>query len=111
VSGKKPSDSVNGVKAKLLADQETRKRGLLQGGPFVLVLSRKRGERIVVPQCRVTITVCGIRGNTVRLAIAAPEEIDIYREEVWRDQQGQRLAAKRSRGLRPAPTTTEGVSR
>ena len=50
----------------------------------MLVLSRKRGERIVVPQCRLTITVQAIHGNSVRLAIAAPDEIEVYREEIWR---------------------------
>jgi carbon storage regulator len=50
----------------------------------MLVLARKLGERIVVPQCGLTITVSAIDGNKVRLAIAAPAEIDVYREEVWR---------------------------
>jgi carbon storage regulator CsrA len=50
----------------------------------MLVLGRKLGEQIVVPQCRLTITVSAIKGNTVRLAIAAPAEIGVYREEVWR---------------------------
>jgi carbon storage regulator CsrA len=50
----------------------------------MLVLGRKLGERIVVPQCGLTITVCAIQGKTVRLAISAPAEIDVYREEVWR---------------------------
>jgi carbon storage regulator CsrA len=50
----------------------------------MLVLSRRRGERIVVPQCRLTITVSAVHGNSVRLAISAPAEIDVYRDEVWR---------------------------
>jgi carbon storage regulator CsrA len=49
----------------------------------MLVLSRKRGERIVAPQCGLTITVSAIHRNTVRLAISAPAEMDVYREEVW----------------------------
>jgi carbon storage regulator CsrA len=53
---------------------------------FMLVLGRKVGERIVVPQCRLTITVTAIQGNRVRLAISAPVEIDVYREEVWRQR-------------------------
>ena len=52
----------------------------------MLVLARKRGERIVVPQCRLTITVSAVDGGTVRLAISAPAEIDVYREEVWRQR-------------------------
>jgi carbon storage regulator len=50
----------------------------------MLVLSRKCGERIVVPQSRLTITVGAIKGNSVRLVISAPTEIGVYREEVWR---------------------------
>jgi carbon storage regulator len=50
----------------------------------MLVLSRKPGERIVVPSSEVTVTVLAVEGNAVRLGISAPEEIAIYREEVWR---------------------------
>ena len=49
----------------------------------MLVLGRKLGERIVVPQCQLTITISAIHGNAVRLAFSAPAEIDVYREEVW----------------------------
>jgi carbon storage regulator CsrA len=49
----------------------------------MLVLGRKLGQRIVVPQCRLTITVSAIHGNTVRLAVTAPAETEVYREEVW----------------------------
>ena len=50
----------------------------------MLVLSRKLGERIVVPNCEVTITVVAIEGNTVRLGVEAPATIAIHREELWR---------------------------
>ena len=62
----------------------------------MLVLSRKLGERIVVPQCGLTITVSAIQGKTVRLAISAPAEIDLYREEVWR-QRGLQMPATPNR--------------
>jgi carbon storage regulator CsrA len=52
----------------------------------MLVLRRKLGERIVVPQCRLTITVSAIQGNSVQLAISAPGDVDVYREEVWRQR-------------------------
>jgi carbon storage regulator len=48
----------------------------------MLVLSRKLGERIILPQCGVTVTVVAVEGNRVRLGITAPAEIDIYREEL-----------------------------
>ena len=49
----------------------------------MLVLSRKPGEVIVIPQCALTFTVIAVEGNRVRLGIAAPDDIDVYREEVW----------------------------
>jgi carbon storage regulator len=56
----------------------------------MLVLSRKLGERILVPHCDLAVTVVAIDGNTVRLGISAPAEIGIYREEVW-----QRVCSER----------------
>ena len=49
----------------------------------MLVLSRKLGERILVPHCGVEITIIAIEGNAVRLGISAPEDMAVYREEVW----------------------------
>ena len=48
----------------------------------MLVLSRRIGERIVVPQCRLSITVVAVKGKTVRLAFSAPADIHIEREEL-----------------------------
>ena len=52
----------------------------------MLVLSRKLGERILVPHCGVEITIIAIEGNAVRLGISAPEDIAVFREEVWQQQ-------------------------
>jgi carbon storage regulator len=49
----------------------------------MLILSRKRGERIVVPHCNLAVTIIGTKGNAVRLGICAPESLAVYREEVW----------------------------
>jgi carbon storage regulator len=49
----------------------------------MLVLSRKLGERILVPSCEMSVTVVAIEGNTVRLGISAPAEVGVYREELW----------------------------
>jgi carbon storage regulator len=51
----------------------------------MLVLSRKIGERIVIPNCDLTITVVAIEGSKVRLGFSAPPEVGVYREEVWRE--------------------------
>jgi carbon storage regulator len=49
----------------------------------MLVLSRKVGERIMVPCCELAFTVLAVQGKTVRLGISAPASLDVYRAEVW----------------------------
>jgi len=51
----------------------------------MLVLSRKVGEKICVPECRLVLTILEVRGGAVRLGIAAPDEITVVREELLRD--------------------------
>jgi len=47
----------------------------------MLVLSRKRDERIVIGD-NVVITIIDIRGDKVRLGIDAPSDVTIHRQEV-----------------------------
>lgn len=47
----------------------------------MLVLSRKKGERIVVGGV-ISIEVADVRGDKVRLGIEAPKEIPVHRLEV-----------------------------
>jgi carbon storage regulator len=47
----------------------------------MLVLSRKRGEGIVIGE-GVTVTVLDVRGGRVRLGFDGPAEVPIHREEV-----------------------------
>ena len=49
----------------------------------MLILSRKLGEKIVVPQCGLSVAVIGIQGNRVRLGISAPPTVAVHREEVF----------------------------
>jgi carbon storage regulator CsrA len=48
----------------------------------MLVLSRKLGQRIFVPQLRMIVTVVALTEGKVRLGFSAPPEVEIYREEV-----------------------------
>jgi carbon storage regulator CsrA len=50
----------------------------------MLVLSRKVGEQICVPTCKLVLTVLEVRGARVRLGFAAPAEIAVVREELCR---------------------------
>ena len=50
----------------------------------MLILSRKAGERLMVPDCDLVVTVIAVSRNAVLLGISAPEDLAVYREEVWR---------------------------
>jgi carbon storage regulator len=53
----------------------------------MLVLSRKRGERIFIGN-EVTIDVLEVRGNRVKLGIAAPAQVPVHREELQHKMEG-----------------------
>jgi carbon storage regulator len=48
----------------------------------MLVLTRKVGERIRIGE-DVTVQVLEVRGGQVRLGLAAPADVRIFREEVY----------------------------
>jgi carbon storage regulator len=66
-----------------------RRRGIAAGRIYmevsVLVLSRREGEAVVIPDCRVEIVVKEISAGFVRLGFKAPDNVDIYRDEIWKD--------------------------
>jgi carbon storage regulator len=47
----------------------------------VLVLSRRRGERIMIGD-QIVVTVAKLENGQVRLGIEAPREIAVFREEI-----------------------------
>jgi carbon storage regulator len=48
----------------------------------MLVLSRKRGEKVFIGS-DITLMVLDVRGNRVRIGLAAPAHLHIAREEVY----------------------------
>lgn len=48
----------------------------------MLALSRKKNEAIIVNN-NVEITILDIKGDQVKLGIAAPREVPVYRKEVY----------------------------
>ena len=48
----------------------------------MLALSRKKNEAIIINN-NIEITVLDIRGDQIKLGIAAPKDIPIYRKEVY----------------------------
>ena len=51
----------------------------------MLVLSRRKKEKIELPDCGITITVLDTRSNRVRIGIDAPPHIAIRRAELTDD--------------------------
>ena len=58
----------------------------------MLVLSRKLGEKIVIPTHNITLTVLEIRGDRIRFGITAPPEVPVHREEIWHEIQKAKTA-------------------
>lgn len=59
------------------------------------MLSRRPGESIVVGN-QIVVTVVEVRGDQVRIGIDAPREIQVHREEVYRELEAENAAAAES---------------
>ncbi|NOT00817.1 MAG: carbon storage regulator CsrA [Phycisphaerales bacterium] len=58
----------------------------------MLVLSRQRDESIMIGD-NIEITIVDIRGDKVRLGIAAPTEVPVHRKEVYEAIKRENLSA------------------
>ncbi len=59
----------------------------------MLVLTRRAGESVMIGD-DVVITVLEARGDVIRLGIQAPRDVQVHREEVYRElQEANRAAA------------------
>ena len=59
----------------------------------MLVLTRRASQSIMIGH-DVVVTVLEVRGDQIRLGIRAPRDVDVHREEVFRQlQQSNRVAA------------------
>jgi len=52
----------------------------------MLVLTRRAGESVMIGN-DVIITVLEVRGDVIRLGIQAPRDVQVHREEVFRELQ------------------------
>lgn len=70
----------------------------------MLVLTRKIGESFVVGD-DIKITIIDIiGGNKVRVGIEAPQEVPVYREEIY-----ELIKAENERAARSAPESVDGM--
>ncbi len=72
----------------------------------MLVLTRKRGEALVIGDDAVVVRVLEVSGDQVRLGIDAPRSVGVLREEIWLATQANRDAA-----APPAPDALPDLSR
>jgi len=74
----------------------------------VLVLTRKVGETIRIGD-DVSISILEVQNGQVRVAIDAPREIPVHREEVYQQVQAEnRRAADVARAIDPAAVWKRG---
>lgn len=50
----------------------------------MLLLNRKKGERIIIGD-NIEITIIEVQGESVKLGIAAPRSVSVYRKEIYDD--------------------------
>jgi carbon storage regulator len=48
----------------------------------MLILTRRTGETLRIGD-EITLTILGVKGNTVRIGIDAPRDVSVHREEVY----------------------------
>ncbi len=61
----------------------------------MLVLSRQKDESIMIGD-NVEITIVDVRGDKVRLGIAAPKDIPVHRKEVYEAIQREKSEQKKA---------------
>lgn len=64
----------------------------------MLALTRKKGESLVVNN-NIEITVLEVRGDQVKIGIAAPKNVPIYRKEVYLQIQKENEESISTEGL------------
>lgn len=64
----------------------------------MLALTRRKGEALVINN-NVEITILEVKGDQVKIGIAAPKEVPVYRKEVYLQIQEANKEAMQVSGL------------
>lgn len=59
----------------------------------MLILTRRIGETLMIGD-EVTVTVLGVKGNQIRLGVAAPKDVAVHRQEVYEKIQAESAVRK-----------------
>jgi carbon storage regulator len=58
----------------------------------LLIITRRPGEKIMLGD-DIVVEVIEVSGSSVRVGIAAPKSVPVYREEIWRAVKDENEAA------------------
>jgi carbon storage regulator len=61
----------------------------------MLIITRRPGEKVMLGD-DVVVEVIEVSGSSVRIGIAAPRSVPVYREEIWRAVKEENAAAAAS---------------
>ena len=74
----------------------------------MLIITRRPGEKIMLGD-DVVIEVIEVSGSSVRVGIAAPKSLPVYREEIWKSVKDEQASAGYAAGQSsPNPATRSG---
>jgi carbon storage regulator len=73
----------------------------------VLIITRRAGQKVMLGD-DITIEVMEVVGNSVRLGVAAPKSLPVYREEIWAAVKEENQAAAMAEA-NPLPRTAAKV--
>jgi len=77
----------------------------------MLIVTRRAGEKIMLGD-DIVVEVMEVTGNSVRIGIAAPRSIPVYREELWEAVRAENQATAAADGqLPPVPPKRAGLAR
>jgi carbon storage regulator len=66
----------------------------------MLIITRRPGEKIMLGD-DVVVEVIEVSGSSVRIGIAAPKSVPVYREEIWTAVKEENAAAASSNATLP----------
>jgi carbon storage regulator len=73
----------------------------------MLIITRRAGQKVMLGD-DITIEVMEVVGNSVRLGVAAPKSLPVYREEIWAAVKEENQAAAKAEA-NPLPRTAAKV--